>query len=62
MVRISWVNVWTRSRSWSGVTVYLSSLRFWGLLGLFHPTSNQEFLEIIKDIVRHRRPARCEKR
>jgi len=57
MVRISWVNVWTHSRSWSGFIVYLSSLRFWGLSGLFLPTSNQEFLGITKDIVRHRRPA-----
>jgi hypothetical protein len=34
MVRIAWANVWTRSRSWSGFIVYLSSLRFWALSGL----------------------------
>jgi hypothetical protein len=62
MVRISWVNVWTRSRSWSGFIVYLCSLTFWGLSGLFLPTSNQVFLEIVKDIVRHRRPPRYDKR
>jgi hypothetical protein len=62
MVRISWVNVWTRSRSWSGFIAYLFSLRFWGLSGLSLPTSIQVSLEIFKDIVRHRRPPRCDKR
>ena len=38
------------------------SLWFWGLSGLFHPTSNQTSLEIIKEIVRDRRPSRCDKR
>jgi len=62
MVRIAWVNVWTRSRSWSGFIVYLFLSLVLGLSGLFLPTSNQQFLEIIKDIVRHRRPPRGDKR
>jgi hypothetical protein len=33
MVRIAWVNVWTRSRSWSGFIVYLFSLTFCGVSG-----------------------------
>jgi len=33
MARIVWVNVWTRSRSWSGFIVYLSSLTFCGVSG-----------------------------
>jgi hypothetical protein len=33
MVRISWVNVLTRSRSWSEFIVYLSSLTFCGVSG-----------------------------
>jgi len=33
MVRIARVNVWTRSRSWSGFIVYLSSLTFCGVSG-----------------------------
>ncbi len=60
MARISQVNVWTRSRSWSVFIAYLFSLTFGGVSGLFHPTSIQGFLEIIRDLVRHRRPARRE--
>jgi hypothetical protein len=45
MVRISWVNVWTRSRNWSGFIVYLFFSQVLGAFGVPLPKAQREFFQ-----------------